>query len=147
MSDDYLTLEECKEWRDHYDDRLESTLQTIADNEKSIKKSGWTIVGILISILGLYFTLMLTSALHAEDKQATLDQQQDERIIQIYDAIAAQTASNARSTAIMEGHIGQAAEARENFEGDLKDIKDQSRSGDKAILESLREHRQRNGHN
>ena len=147
MTNDYLTLEECKEWRDHYDDRLEATLQAIAENEKSVKKAGWTIVGLMTTILAVYFTLALTSSIHAEDKQTTLDQQQDERILQIYDAIAAQTASNARSTAIMEGHIGQAAEAREGFEGDLKDMKDQSRSGDKAILDSLREHRQRNGHN
>ena len=142
MTNDYLTLEECNRWREHYDERIEAAMTSIAESEESSAESHrslrrtakWSLT-LLVSALGIYVAATVTTSIHAEDKQYAKDALQDRQMAEIresraefHKSMADVAASQARTSAMIEGHVKQSEERKQYTDSRIDDLAEEAKN-------------------
>jgi len=120
MSDEYLTMDQARIWREEHEEKIETAMTAMEEHEKSIRNSGRWLVGLVATILIGYGGIAVTKTIHAEDKQAAIDAAQDEQNRKTSDILRQAAESQARTSAILEGLVSQSAERKENTDKELE---------------------------
>ena len=90
-------------------------MKSITDSERSLKRTAAWILGVIVTVSIAWIGFSIDSSVRAEDNQTTVDTSQDANIKSIMNAVHAQAIANERSAVLLQGHLEQSNERREEM--------------------------------
>jgi len=120
VNDRYVTEKQGEHWYAHFTKQINQVGKDLVDHKHSMSQSAKWLIVMLISILTSYSGVQVVRSIQAEGNQIAIDKEQNQRDQEISAILAEIAASQARSTALLEGFINQSLERKQNTERELE---------------------------